>query len=178
MAAATRGNNEARALNPEQMEQRRFAGVFDLRVGTSDSHSYGSFGYEYISGSSAVGWWEFYQDSQTGVVYKVHCWDGMDGGKDAHTDQDNAWLTKCYRTITERCRAESQTGQTVILLSRNEWVIMASLAHQGWLDLEPGEKYARQRKAEEGLDDGFIGMCGGVPVVCDQTAEDRLPPRE
>ena len=176
MAADARGKNDVSVLNPDQMAQREYAGVFDLRIGTSNSHGYGSFGSEYIGGCSAIGWWEYFMDSTTGEVYKVHCWDGIDGGKDSHSDRDRSWLHACYRAIVMKCHTEAETGQTVIWLSRHERVIMEGFTHHGWLDTEPNEKYARQSHGGLG-DDGFVGMCRGIPVVCDDNREDLLPPR-
>ena len=161
----------------KEFPSRHHADVFDLRVeGQKQTHGVG-FGNEYIGGCSGIGWYEYYRDRNTSEVYKVHCSDGVNGGKDAYTDKDMGWRQDCYDAIIARTHTETKTGQTVIYVSRNEWVIMNEFIHAVWLESAEGKHDGKQSK-ENALEGGFIGMCRGIPVVCDLNREDILPPRE
>lgn len=163
--------------NAVEVPSRGYANVFDLRVkGDEKTHGVGP-GSQYIGGYSGMGWYNFFVDHKTGEKYKVHCWDGVNGGKDAYSDKDEEWRHKCYEAIIARTHAETKTGQTVVCISRNEWVVMQGFIHCTWLESEEGKRDGEQSK-EDALNGGFVGMCRGIPVVCDLKREDMLPPRE
>ena len=160
-----------------EISSRRFADVFDLRV-EGDEQVHGvNFSRHAIGGAYGIGWYEYFVDAKTDEKYIVHCSDGVNGGKDAHTDEDCKWRHDCYLTIIARTHAETKTGQTAIYISRNEWVIMQGFMHCMWLESEEGKRDGEQSK-EDALNGGFVGMCRGIPVVCDLKREDMLPPRE
>ena len=160
-----------------EIPSRGYADVFDLRIeGDGKTHGVGA-GSQYIGGYSGMGWYEYFIDRNTGEKYKVHCSDGVNGGKDAHTDKDCKWRHDCYLAIIERTHAETKTGQTVVYISRNEWVIMQGFDHGKWLETAEGLRDGEQSK-ENVIEGGFIGMCRGIPVVCDLKRVDKLPPRE
>lgn len=161
----------------KEVPSRHRADVFDLRVeGPKETHGVG-FGNEYIGGCSGIGWWEYFRDMKTGEVYKVHCSDGVNGGNDSYTDKDMMYRRRCFDAIVARTHAETKTGQTVIYVSKNEWIIMDNHAHYSWLESAEGKRDGEQSK-ENALEGGFIGMCRGIPVVCDLKRKDMLPPRE
>jgi hypothetical protein len=154
---------------------RPFADVFDLRVeGPSERHGV-SLGSEYIGGYGGIGWYEYFRDAITGEIYRVHCSDGVDGGKDAHSDQDGAWLGKCYSAIVKRCHLEASLGHSEIYISRNERTIMQDMTHSVWLESSPKKNDGEQSR--DGLEGGLVGHCHGIPVICDLAREDDLPPR-
>lgn len=160
-----------------EIPSRHRADVFDLRVeGNEQSHGVNP-SRDAIGGYYGIGWYEYFIDRNTGEKYKVHCSDGVYGGNDAYTNKDCEWRQKCYCAIIERTHAETKTGQTVVYISRNEWVIMEGFIHCTWLESEEGKHNGEQSK-ENVLLGGFVGMCRGIPVVCDINREDMLPPRE
>lgn len=160
-----------------QIPSRNYADVFDLQVeGDEKTHGVGA-GADYIGGYSGIGWYQYFIDRNTGEKYKVHCSDGVNGGKDAYTYKDTKWRHDCYSAIIERTHAETKTGQTVVYISRNEWVIMRGFMHRVWLESEEG-KHDGEQSNENALLGGFVGMCRGIPVVCDLNRGDMLPPRE
>lgn len=160
-----------------EISLRQFADIFDLRVDGDEQVHGVNHSREAIGGSFGIGWYEYFIDAKTGEKYQVHCSDGVCGGKDAHTDKDREWREKCYCAIIERTHAETKTGQTAIYVSRNEWVIMQGFMHCTWLETAEGKRDGEQSK-ENALEGGFIGMCRGIPVICDLNREDMLPPRE
>lgn len=150
-----------------QILTRDFAHVFDVRVRSSKNTHGVPFG---------IGWYEYYADRNTGEKYKVHCSDGVYSGKSAHTNDDLRWLEQCYNAIIARTHNETKAGQTTIYISRNEGAIMNNFTHAKWLESEVGKLDGKQSNIYL-LEGGFVGMCRGIPVVCDLKREDALPPR-
>ena len=172
---AYRGKASAPAQTKELLS-RRYAGVFDLPVeGPTEERSAGPFSSEYIGGAAGIGWSEYFQDSETGVTYKVRCSDGVYGGKASRSDGDLKWLDACYHAIIARCFAEVEAGHLSILISLNERRLMQGFAHVVWLESSPGAADGKQ--SSEGLSGGPVGHCRGVPIHCDPKREDQLPPR-
>lgn len=160
-------------------DSRSYAGVFDLRVeGPTETRSQG-YNPEYIGGSSGISWYEYFEDAATGEIYKVYCSDGVNYSKESRSPRDAVWLHDCYDAIVARCaaqaRAHAPTDESPIFISRNERVIMQGFTHAKWLASLDDKSDGKQ--SNEGLDGGFVGHCRGVPVICDLTLKDQLPPR-
>lgn len=107
------------------------------------------------------------RDKSTGEIYHVLCRDGVNGGKGAYSDVDEAWMETCYRAIKDRTKREAAQGVAKIGISSNEWTIMKSRIHASWLDKE----------ADRSIDEGLIGTHEGIPVIVDSKKEDDLPKR-
>lgn len=129
-----------------------------------------------IGGYYGIRWEEFFQDRNSGQVYKVSCTDGVNGGKGAYLPRDEAWRLKCFDTIQKNCRDEIKAGSEEIRISRNERVVMQGFIHRFWLESAEGKGDGKQ--SDQGLEGGLVGYCLGVPVICDLEMADRLPPRE
>ena len=155
--------------------RRTFAGVFDLRVeGDENAHGVGQSN-DAIGGFYGVGWYEYFKDAETGQVYRVHCSDGVNGGKGAHSDTDENWLNAIHYAIVARCHKEAKSGATEIRISRNERVVMQGFDHRFWLKSSEGACDGQQ--SNDGLEGGLVGHCLGVPVICDMDQEDNFSPR-
>jgi len=154
---------------------RGHAGVFDLRTEGPSENRGCCPGSEYIGGSGGVSWYEYFVDSKTGETYRVSCWDGVEGGKSAHSERDEEWLGRCFAEVVTRCHQEADSGKTEIRISRNERAVMQGKVHKLWLESAPGKFDGEQ--STEGLSGGFVGYSHGVPVICDLEKEDLFPPR-
>ena len=71
----------------KSLDNRRYAHPFDRPV-KSDSATHGvSPSPDAIGGYYGIGWYQTFRDHLTGELYRVHCSDGVNGGKSAHTDE-------------------------------------------------------------------------------------------
>jgi hypothetical protein len=160
----------------KQIPQRHIAGLFDLRVtGPDDVHGSGPSS-DAIGGFYGIGWWSYFKDATTGEVYGVHCTDGVNGGHGPYSHKDEVYRSSCYRVLLSRFRSASKNGASEIRISRNERVLM-----NGWTQarfLESAEGLHDGKDSQEGLEGGFVGHFHGLPVICDLTLQDNLPPRE
>jgi len=161
-------------------DSRPYAGVFDLRVNGLVQHNSGPYDPDYIGGSSGINWWEYFEDAETGEIYKVYCCDGVNYSKDALSPDDTEWLHECYDAIVARCAAQARTqgptDQSPMYVSRNERAIMQSFSHTKWLASLDDKCDGKQ--SNEGLEGGFVGYCRGIPVICDLARKDQLSPRK
>ena len=160
-----------------QFPHRRYAGVFDLRIREEvETATHGvDPSPDAIGGYYGMGWYERYEDADTGEVYEVHCTDGVNGGKSARLPGDEEWLSQCYWAIVERSQRDAKIGCRQINLSLNELKVMRGFTHAVWLQSEEGKTDGQQ--SETGLNGGLVGHCRGVPVMCDLKQEDNLPLR-
>jgi hypothetical protein len=139
---------------------RLYAHPFDRTTeGPADQHGVGRSN-EAIGGYFGIGWYSYFLDHRTGERFRVHCSDGVYGGKDAYPDSILPWMEVQYRAIIDRTIAEAEAGVSEIRISTQEWNIMLTRVHTGWLDGEDTRKHISQ-------DEGQIGTCRGVPVIVD-----------
>jgi hypothetical protein len=146
---------------------RHYAHPFDRPVdGPADQHGVNP-SPDAIGGYYGLGWYQYYLDHKTGERFKVHCSDGVNGGKDAYPDHILGWMEKQYLAIKKRTIAEAEAGAAEVRLSTAEWNIMLTRIHVGWLDGQDTTKDRGHRL----LDEGRIGTCRGVPVIVDAELE-------
>lgn len=155
-------------------KSRSFAGVFDVKIGNSETQGHGPDS-DAIGGFRGMGWYDYYRDAETGEEYQVYCWDGVDGGTIGLTDADEAWAQRCYEEILRRTHALTEAGAAKVRISRNERALMQRYTHATWLRSGPGKFDGKQ--SQDGLEGGLVGYCDGVPIICDLEQEDNLPPR-
>lgn len=159
-----------------KISSRQYAHPLDKRRRDFDSETHGvGRSSDAIDGYYGIGWYEYFEDRNSGEVYQVHCSDGVYGGKGDHSDEDERWIEEGYRNIMKRTQAEASECAAEVRLSRNEWVLMQKRTHSIWLDPQDGEEFARQ--ADCSIEYGLIGHIQGVPVIVDLDKEDELPPR-
>jgi len=161
-----------------QLQTRQFAHPFDRRVITendAETHGVGR-NSEAIGGYTGIGWYETYRDRLTGELYRVHCSDGVNGGKSAHSDEDCGWMESCRRDIIKRTKHEAELGVYPIFISSNEWAVMCKFIFALWLDYMEGQKYTTVGDANHHLDSGVIGTINNVPVIVDPCMEFQFTP--
>ena len=159
----------------EKVPTRTFAEVFDIPVlGPTETHQ-GSYDSEAIGGSYSSWWFEYFRDVDTGETYRVECGDGVYGGKDAYSPKDVAWRNPCYYVLADRFQAKEKAGVSEIHISRNERIVMQGFIHSSLL--ESAEDKGDGKQSEDGLDGGLVGYYHGIPVICDTSQKDDLPPR-
>ena len=155
------------------MNHRHYAHPLDKTVdGPAEEHGVGP-NRNAIGGCEGIGWYEYFEDRQTREVYRVHCSDGVNGGKDPHSPQATRWLNEQYRFIIDRTQKEARSGQhEIVKISNDEWSIMSRFTHAAWFDPEPYKKYAKD--ADKNLKKGKIGTINGVPIVIDPEMKSPL----
>lgn len=155
---------------PDSLPSRKHAGLFDLHL-PDPAHD------NKTSGSNPMYWTERWRDLATGEEYLVTCWDGSASGKLAHSWEDEALLEQFFRQITERCHREAAAGNVQVTISQREWLVMQDFTHSRWLESKPGANDGKQSR--DGFEGGPVGMCHGIPVVCDLACKDDLlvPPK-
>jgi hypothetical protein len=159
----------------KQLPTRSHAGVFDIRMPSpSETHGLNPCS-EAIGGYFSMGWYEHFQDAETGELYSVHCWDGVNGGKLAHSWADEEWLQQCYHALLSEFREAERTGAPLIRISRHERTIMLNFTQA--ILLESSERKADGPETRDGLEGGQVGRFHGIPVICDLTVDDHLPKR-
>lgn len=155
----------------EKIAIRSYAHPFDRPVqGDADQHGVGR-NSDAIGGYNGMGWYSYFRDHRTGEIFRVHCSDGVYGGKDAYPDSILPWMEERRNAIARRTIAEAKAGATEIRISTPEWNLMLGRVHDGWLDLQPGQKYADGNRS---LDEGVVGFCHGVPVIVDPGLQSPL----
>ena len=159
-----------------EIQSRMYADPLDRPVQSLDNdHTHGvGRDSDAIGGFRGIGWYEYFRDRQTGLLYRVHCSDGVNGGKSAHADNDLKWILDSREKILRRTRNEAASGVEFIELSSNEWALMLGRIHSDWLDLKAGQTHADGDRAK---DEGLIGHIRGIPVMVNPKKEDRLPLR-
>lgn len=162
------------AMNKEITSRSR-AHIFDLRIEGPEENRAVNPSSDAIGGAYGVGWSEYFVDRNTGEIYKVHCSDGVYGGRDSHTNEDLAWMNTIYNAIVKRSHEAAASGAAEVRISRNERTIMQNFVHTHWLESAPNKRDGK--KSNEGLEGGLVGHCHGIPVICDPEQEDNLPPR-
>lgn len=163
-------------LNAQRVPQRCYAHPFDrpFRMG-SDNQTHGvGRDSDAIDGYTGIGWYEGFRDHQTGELFCVHCSDGVNGGKDAHTDKNLGWMEQCRVSIIERTKREAQSGVNPIHISSNEWAVMLNFTFAMWLDALEGQQYVTVGDACRHLDSGQIGTINSVPVIVDPNMKCQL----
>jgi hypothetical protein len=164
-------------MSTTHIPSRRYAGIFDIPADTGDMSTYGVRpSNDAIGGCYGIRWYQYYQDAQTGEIYRVHCHDGEYGGKLAYNDEDETYRLKCYRAIVNWCHKLVQDGESEIRMSRNEVAVMQNMTHNEWLETEPGKRDGKYSRND--LSGGLVGYCRGIPIICDLTLEDDLPERD
>lgn len=164
------------------IESRHFAGALDEPIDdpTGKNEKWGcNPSSEAIGGYYGIAWYEFFRDVETREIYKVRCSDGVNGGKGAHSNEDEDWRQQCYEAIVARTHREARARARAIRISRNEWNIMKSRTHARWL--ESAERKTDGKQADRTIQEGLIGHCWGtpgIPVIVDPNKEDNLPPRQ
>ncbi len=149
---------------------RIYAHPFDRPVeGLVDRHGV-SPSLDAVGGCYGMGWYSYFLDHTTGERFRVHCSDGVYGGKDAYPDHVLEWMEERYLAIKKRTIAEAVAGVREIRISTPEWHIMLTRIHVGWLDGEDTAKKCGHRM----LDVGQIGTCRGIPVILDPQMENPL----
>ncbi len=162
-------------MNIRSLPSCRFAHPFDRRVkvdGDEQTHGVDA-SPDAIGGHYGMGWYEAFRCHKTGQIYKVHCSDGVNGGKSAHNGRDLKWLEVMRDRIISRTRNQ-RIGP--IKISVHEWAIMLHFSFSSWLDLLPGEEFKTVGDSNRHLDEGLIGTINGVDVVVDPGFKDDLPP--
>ncbi len=155
----------------EQVPVRRYAHPFDRPVeGNKSSHGVDP-SPDAIGGYYGMGWYEYFVDHKTGERFRVHCSDGVNGGKGTHPDSVMPWMQHQMDDILARTIEEARAGASEIRISTPEWNIMLGRVHHGWIDLKPDQKYP---DGDRTLDEGQIGTCHGVPVIVDPKMENPL----
>src|SRR5437868_1459039 len=101
----------------QEISIRGYANVLDLQADGPSETRKCDHAPEAIGGAYGVEWWEYYTDHVTGEIYKVSCWDGVNGGKTAYSINDTIWRNLCYGRLLARFRNAKKTGQTEIRLS-------------------------------------------------------------
>lgn len=157
------------------LPSRQFAHPFDRPVkveGDEQTHGVDPSS-EAIGGFYGIGWYEAFKDHQTGQLYIVHCSDGVNRGKSAHSQRDMEWMEAMRKRIVAHT-----TNQRIgpIKISTHEWAIMLHFSFSGWLDSLPGEELKIVGDPNRHLDEGQIGTINGLAVVVDPKAGDNLPP--
>lgn len=161
--------------NMNNLPNRHYADPMDRPIKTDSKGTHGvSPSSDAIGGYQSVGWYETFRDRKTGELYRVHCSDGVNGGKSSHSNEDENWRRLCYGFIIERTRAEAKAGVAEIQLSTTEWNIMLGYTHALWLDPKEHEQYG---EGDRSKDEGVIGHLKGIPVVVNPQKEDQLPSR-
>ena len=155
----------------KDIPSRSYAHPLDKPVkGEAAAHGVGA-SPDAIGGYSGMGWYEYFEDRKIGEVYKVHCSDGVNGGKAAYSDEDLRWRQLCYDEIRKETHQRApRVGR--IYLSTDEWKLMQGFTHACWLDPKDGEDYAEQ--ADNSIEEGLIGHIKGVPVVIDPKKKDEF----
>lgn len=159
-------------LRPSRLPHRPHAHPFDFKVKCDSApHSVGN-DPDSIDGSKAVGWYEAFRDRQTGELYLVHCYDGGNGGKLAHTWGHLRWMEEVQRRIINRTQEESVHARTTdrIVLSSAEWAIMRLRMFDGWLDYMDCKIQEVVRTKTK----GHIGRIQGIEVHVDPQAPNPL----
>jgi hypothetical protein len=153
--------------------ERTYAGRLDKRVDGPDNSVHGHhLSPEAIGGYYGIGWYEYFEDRETGEIYRVHCYDGVYRSKSSYTDEDEIWRENQYELIVARTKLEAVRGAKRIYLSTNEWILMQGFTHAYWLDPKDGEEFARQ--TDNSIEQGRIGYVKGVPVIVRTDKKDNL----
>ncbi len=163
------------SIDLNTLEGRGRAGLTDRPIDHKSEHHGVGRGSEYIGGYSGIGWYEVYRDRNTGVLYKVHCFDGVNGGNSAHSREVEEHIEQLYAQIKERTKAAAADAAAAIVLSTGEWHIMLKRTFAYWLDNMPGEQYKTTGDGNRHLDEGQIGTINGIPVIVDPKREWTIP---
>jgi len=162
-------------MSRNELPLRRWAGVFDLPVQGDESTHGVDPSPDAIGGCYGIGWYEYFKDANTGEVYRVHCSDGVNGGKDAYSEKDACWRYDIHDAIVTRCHEAAKNSMAEVRISRNERVVMQGFTHARWLESSKGACDGEQ--SSNGLEGGLVGRCCGIPVICDLNQGDNFPPR-
>ncbi|NQV88869.1 MAG: hypothetical protein HQ488_00910 [Parcubacteria group bacterium] len=160
-------------IDIRKLESRHRAHPFDFAVKCSGPTHGVDASPNAIGGFYGIGWDEVFRDHQTGDLYSVSCSDGVNGGKNAHSDRDMAWMEQVRLHIIARTTSVSRGP---IHISQREWAIMLGFTFCEWLDELPGERYKTTGDNSRHMMEGEIGTIGGIDVIVDPTATDDLPP--
>lgn len=149
---------------------RTHAGMFDLPVdGPAEERGCGR-NSEAIGGFDGISWWGYFQDFETGVVYRVRCSDGVNGGNGPYTIVVEQLRDVHYRSLQRRFDHAEQAGATEIRISRRERFLMQGFAHAALLESARNRSDGGQSK--EGTEGGLVGHYHGIPVICDLTIDE------
>ncbi len=120
-----------------------------------------------IDGYRGIGWYQHFKDRNTGQIYAVHCSDGVDGGNNTHTWEDEEWMARMHEAICSRINREAERSNLVVI-SPNEWAILLNYARPNWTETDTTR------------DLGRVGMIGSTSIVVQQHTKDALdtPPSE
>jgi hypothetical protein len=154
----------------EAIPSRHRAHIFDLQVeGPPKDHGVDA-SPDAIGGYFGCGWYEYFRDHVTGEIYQVHCSDGVYGGNDSHTPDDEILRTYCHYELFKRFVAAAASGSAEIRISLHERIIVQSKTHSCLLETAEGKGDGKQSK--DGLEGGLFGHFRGIPVICDPTLKD------
>lgn len=154
----------------ENMATRRYAHPFDRLVKGDETNHGVSPSSNAIGGYYGIGWYDYFIDHKSGEHFRVHCSDGVYGGKDAYPDHVLKWMEKQYQAIKKRTIAEVEAGAVEVRIATPEWHIMLTRVHVGWLDGPDVPNGCEYRLINEGR----IGTCRGVPVIVDTKMANHL----
>ncbi len=160
------------SLNANKICERTYAHPFDRPMKTDDDKTHGvGRNSEAIGGYTGIGWYETFRDYMTGELFRVHCTDGVNGGKSAHTDGKLGWMVSCRDEIIKRTKHEAESGVDQIRISSPEWAVMLKFTFFLWLDTVEGQEFKTVGDSNCHIDYGQIGTINGVPVVVDPELE-------
>lgn len=156
------------------LNRRRYAHPFDHAVPyQSQTHGH-DHSPNAIGGSFGIQWDEVFRDRNTGELYTVHCYDGVNRSKDARDPANEDWVQDAQERIIRRTKGDAHGSAPVIRLSREEWAIMSGRMFHDWFDKLDNEQYETVGDANRYKLDGEVGTINGVRVVIDVSAENPL----
>lgn len=156
------------------LSRRRFSHPFDHAVPyQSPTHGH-DHSPDAIGGSFGIQWDEVFRDRNTGELYAVHCYDGVNRSKDARDPANEDWVQDAQERIIRRTKGDAHGSATVIRLSREEWAIMSGRMFHDWFDLLPDEQHKTVGDGNRHKLDGEVGAINGIPVMVDPTLENPL----
>ncbi len=162
-------------IDVNKLPYRHYAHPFDRPVEAKSAHHGVGRDSDAIGGYTGIGWYEVFRDRTTNELYRVHCSDGVYGGKSAHHDDDLAWMDDCRKRIHRRTKDEAARGVSEVKLSSAEWAILLTHVFTFWLDKSEREPNKTVGDSNRHLDEGRVGTINGVSVVVDPKQKNPLP---
>jgi hypothetical protein len=161
-------------INIDRLPTRRYAHPFDrpVRIDGDEGTRGVDASPDAIGGCYGIGWREVYKDHRTERLYVVHCSDGVNHSKSAHSDKDAAWMEAMRKRIIDRTRHD--LGRP-IKLSTREWRLMLNYHFLEWLDRHHTKSFTAVGDDNRLLDEGQVGTINGIAVVVDPGYQDDLP---